>query len=215
MSMETKIEKRKRFWNTGVWLTLIGVTVTVCVLLIRFWKYLSQFEILIYVGLFFTAMLAGSPIPIPTPCMALTFTLGSKFDPWLIGVIAATGEAIGLMLVYFAARTGRHFMPNLNISDPANKIYSSVIGRFLRRIKVTRFMEFVNKRGAPGVFLFSIFPNPFLMPLLVTMGINRYRAWSVAIACWLGSAVLFLGLALIGHYGLGSILRQFALFKIT
>ena len=44
--------------------------------------------------------------------------------------------------------------------------------------------------------MFSTFPNPFLLPLLVTMGINRVPAWKIAIACWLGSAVLFLLLAL-------------------
>lgn len=213
--MENNTEKKKKFWGTGTWIGLITVTLAVCVILIRFWKYLTHYEILIYAGLFFTAMLAGSPLPIPTPCMVLTFTLGSKFAPWLIGIIAATGEAIGLMLVYLAARTGRHFAPNLNITDPANKIYSNWLGKFLKRLKIPRFLAFVNRRGAAGVFLFSIFPNPFLMPLLVTMGINRYQGWKVAVACWLGSAVMFLALAYLGHYGLGSILRYFGYFKIS
>ena len=196
-------------------LALVGVTIALCVLLIRFWKYLTHFEILIFLGLFFTAVLAGSPLPIPTPSMALTFTLGSKFAPLLIGIIAGTGAAIGSMLVYYTALTGRHFLPNMNISDPANKIYSNWLGKFLKKIKVPRILEFVNKRGAPGIFLFSIFPNPFLMPLLFTMGINRYPAWKVAIAAWAGNCVLFLTLAFLGHYGLGSILRYFGFFKIT
>jgi cell division protein FtsW (lipid II flippase) len=65
-NMESKIEKKKKFLNTGVWLALIGVTIIICVLLILYWKYLEQFQILIYLGLFFTAILAVSPIPIPT-----------------------------------------------------------------------------------------------------------------------------------------------------
>lgn len=212
--MESKIERKKKFLNSGMWLTLIGVTIGICVLLIRYWKYLSQFQILIYLGLFFTAILAGSPIPIPTPCMALTFTLGSKFEPVIIGIIASTGAAIGSMLVYFTARTGRRFLPSLNISDPANKIYSGSVGKFLRKIKLPRVVEFANRRGPVGLFLFSIFPNPLLMPLLVTMGISRFRAWKVAIACWMGHSVLFLALAFLGHYGLGSLLRYFGVFNI-
>lgn len=212
--MESKIEKKKKFLNIGVWLTLIGAIIGVCVMLIRYWKYLEQFQILIYLGLFFTAILAGSPIPIPTPCMALTFTLGSKFEPVIIGIIASSGAAIGSMLVYFTARTGRHFVPSLNISDPANKIYTSWVGKFLQKIKIPSFLKFVNKRGIVGVFLFSIFPNPLLMPILVTMGINRARAWKVAIACWLGYSVLFLVLAFLGHYGLSSLLRYFGVFKL-
>jgi membrane protein YqaA with SNARE-associated domain len=213
--MDTKVEKKKKFWNTGVWLALIGVTIAICVLLIVYWKYLTQFEIIIYLGLFFTAILAGSPLPIPTPCFVLTFTLGSKFDPFLIGTIASTGAAIGAMLVYFMARTGKHFMPNINFTDPANKIYSSAIGRFLRRIKLPHFMALVNRRGAVGVFLFSMFPNPFLMPLLVTTGINRVAAWKIAITAWAGNTVMFVVIAVVGHYGLGSILRLFSFFKIS
>jgi len=212
--MDTQVTKKKKRWNTIIWLALVWVTIVVCVLLIVYWKYLTQFEIIIYLGLFFTAILAGSPLPIPTPCFALTFTLASKFDPLLIGAIAGTGAAIGSMLVYYTARTGRHFAPNFNISDPANKIYSSAFGRFLRRIKVPNIVAAVNKRGMVGVFLFSIFPNPLLMPLLVTMGMSKYRAWKVAVAAWAGNCVMFIAIALIGHYGLGSVLRLFGPFKI-
>jgi uncharacterized membrane protein YdjX (TVP38/TMEM64 family) len=213
--LEPITEKKRKFWNAGVWLALIGVTIAVCVVLIRFWKYLNQFQILIYLVLFFTAVLAGSPLPIPTPCFALTFTLGSRFDPFLIGVIAGTGAAAGGMLVYFTARTGKHFMPNINFSDPANKIYSGAIGKFLSKIRLPHFMAFVNRRGPVGVFLFSMFPNPFLMPLLVTMGINKVAAWKIAITAWAGNIVMFVVIAAVGHYGLGSILKLFQGFKLS
>jgi len=213
--MDKTEEKKKKFWSTGVWIALVGITIAVCAVLIRYWKYLSEFQILIYVGLFFTAVLAGSPLPIPTPCFALTFTLGSRFDPFLIGAIAGTGAAVGAMLVYYMAYTGKHFMPNINFTDPANKIYSSAIGRFLRKLKIPRFMEIVNKRGAVGVFLFSMFPNPFLMPLLVTTGINRVAAWKIAITAWAGNAIMFIVIAAVGHYGLGSILKLFQGFKLN
>jgi hypothetical protein len=213
--LENKTDKKKRIRNTIIWLTLVWVTIAVCILLIRFWRYLNQYQIIIYLGLFFTAVLAGSPLPIPTPCFALTFTLASRFDPFLIGFIAGTGAAIGAMLVYWTARTGKHFMPNINFTDPANKIYSSAIGKFLRRIKLPRFMEVMNRRGPIGVFLFSMFPNPFLMPLLVTMGINKVAAWKVAITAWAGNIVMFVVIAAVGHYGLGSILRLFQGFKLS
>ena len=78
--MENKTEKKKKFWGSGAWIDTDWRYPCRCALVIIFWKYLTHFEILIYLGLFFTAMLAGSPIPIPTPCMVLTFTLGSKFE---------------------------------------------------------------------------------------------------------------------------------------
>jgi hypothetical protein len=76
-------------------------------------------------------------------------------------------------------------------------------------------MALVNRRGAVGVFLFSMFPNPFLMPLLVTTGINRVAAWKIAITAWAGNTVMFVVIAVVGHYGLGSILRLFSFFKIS
>jgi membrane protein YqaA with SNARE-associated domain len=141
--------------------------------------------------------------------------LGSRFDPFLIGMIAATGAAIGAMLVYFTARTGKHFMPNINFTDPANKIYSNAIGRFLRRIKLPHFMAFVNRRGPIGVFLFAMFPNPFLMPLLITMGINKVAAWKIAVTVWAGDIIMYVVIAAVGHYGLGSILKLFQGFKLS
>ncbi len=212
--MDSKEVRKNKFSTIAIWLILVGLTIGVCVLLIRYWKYLSQFQIFVYVGLFLTAILAGSPIPIPTPCMALTFTLGSKFNPAVIGIIAGSGAAVGSILVYYTARTGRRFFPNLNISDPANKIYTGSLSKFLKKIKLQRVVEFVNRRVFVGLFLFSIFPNPLLMPLLVTMGISKVQAWKVAIACLLGQSVMFLALALLGHYGLGSLLRYFGVFKV-
>jgi hypothetical protein len=52
------------------------------------------------------------------------------------------------------------------------------------------------------------------MPMLFTMGINRAQAWKVAIACWVGHSMLFLTLAFLGHYGLGSLLKYFGVFNI-
>jgi uncharacterized membrane protein YdjX (TVP38/TMEM64 family) len=208
--------KKKRFSRASViWAALIWLTIAVCIILIRFWRYLNEFQILIFLGLFFTAVLAGSPLPIPTPCFALTFTLGSRFDPFLIGLIAGTGAAVGGMLVYFTARTGKHFMPNVNFTDPANKVYQNAVGRFLKKIKLPRFMEVMNRRGPVGVFIFSMFPNPFLMPLLATMGINKVPAWKVAITVWAGNLVMFVVIAAVGHYGLGSILKLFQGFKLN
>jgi len=78
------------------------VTIAVCVLLIRFLEILERIPDTDLSGFIFTAIWPGLRCH-PNPCFALTFTLGSRFDPFLIGMIAATGAAIGAMLVYFTA----------------------------------------------------------------------------------------------------------------
>jgi hypothetical protein len=76
-------------------------------------------------------------------------------------------------------------------------------------------MEVMNRRGPIGVFLLSMVPNPFLMPLLVTMGINKVAAWKIAVTAWAGNIVMFVAIAAVGHYGLGSILKLFQGFKLS
>jgi hypothetical protein len=53
------------------------------------------------------------------------------------------------------------------------------------------------------------------MPLLVTMGINKVAAWKIAVTAWAGNIVMFVAIAAVGHYGLGSILKLFQGFKLS
>ena len=52
------------------------------------------------------------------------------------------------------------------------------------------------------------------MPLLITMGINKVAAWKIAVTVWAGDIIMYVVIAAVGHYGLGSILRLFQGFKL-
>ena len=186
--------------------TIVG-SVAVAVFLIYNWQYVVRLEHEGYLGLFLISLLAGSPIPIPTPSMILTFTLGSILNPVLVGAVSGLGNAIGFALIYLTGRGGRRFLPSFNVSD-------SGIGRFLKKIKMSRMLESPHRTGPIAVFLLSIYPNPVLTPVVLGMGATRFNFAKFFFACWAGKTVMTMVLAFLGYFGLRSLLHFLGVFNV-
>jgi len=199
--------RRKKYIAAVLLVATIGGSVAVAVFLIYHWEYVIQLEHEGYLGLFLISLLAGSPIPIPTPSMILTFTLGSLLNPVLVGIVSGLGNAIGYALIYTTGRGGVHLLPSFNVSD-------SGIGRFLRKIRMSRMLDSPNRTGMVTVFLLSIYPNPVLTPLVLGMGATRFNFTKFFIACWAGKTVMTLLLALLGYFGLRSLLHFLGIFNV-
>jgi len=144
-----------------------------------------------------------------------TFTLGGLLHPALVGATAGLGLGIGGTLLYLTGRGGRRFLPQFDITDPADEAYSSRWSRFLRKIKVPRMMEFAKRRGALAIFILSVIPNPVFAPVAVSMGAMRFGWWKFFASCWGGSTVKAMALAYLGYLGLGSMLRWLGVFGVS
>jgi membrane protein YqaA with SNARE-associated domain len=198
---------KRHYVAVALLVATIGGSVAVAVFLIYNWRYVIQLEHEGYLGLFLISLLAGSPIPIPTPSMILTFTLGSLLNPVLVGVISGLGNAIGFALIYLTGRGGFRFLPDFDISN-------SGIGRFLRKIKMSRIVDSPNRTGAMAVFLLSIYPNPILTPMVLGMGATRFSFMRFFFPCWAGKTVMTMILALLGYFGLRSLLHFLGVFNV-
>jgi membrane protein YqaA with SNARE-associated domain len=200
-----KSSRKKQYIIIGLMVTTTCATVVGSVFLIKNWEYVSRFEPHSYLGLFLISLLSGAPIPILTPVILITFTLGGILNPALVGVVAGLGNAVGNILTYWAGRGGLRFFSTLgNISqvgDPA----SSRIGRFFQKIKGSRLLRFANRQGMLAVFLLSIFPNPLLTPMVLSLGAARFNFMKFLLACWAGQTVQAMILAYLGHFGLHSL----------
>jgi membrane protein DedA with SNARE-associated domain len=203
-----KISREKKY----IALTLLAATivgsVAVAVFLIYNWEYVARLESEGYLGLFLISILAGSPVPIPTPSMILTFTLGSLLNPALVGLVAGTGAATGYSLIYLTGHSGFRYMPKFNVSE-------SGIGRFLKKIKMSRIHYAPKQTGPVAIFLLSIYPNPVLAPVVFGMGAARFSFWKFFLACWAGTTIMAMVLAFLGYFGLGSLLRFLGVFNVT
>jgi uncharacterized membrane protein YdjX (TVP38/TMEM64 family) len=211
---KTRGSSKKKYIAISVLAATVVISVVGSLLLIWNWKWVEELSSQGYLGLFIISLFAGSPIPIPTPSMILTFTLGSLLNPALVGLVSGVGNGIGNAFVFWAGRGGLLFFQNLGVSAQAGEASSSLMGRFLRKIGMNRFLKFATSRGGVvTVFLLSIYPNPVLMPMLLGIGATRSRFIKFFLACLAGKIVEAMILAYLGYFGLGSLLRFIGIFN--
>lgn len=194
----------------GLMAAIIIISVGGSVLLIQHWEYISRLERHGYWGLFIISLFAGSPIPIPTPSMILTFTLGSILNPVLVGLVSGFGNGVGNALIFWTGRGGHAVFRNLNIAAQNGEPPRSRIGRFFKRM--SQVPEFVKNRVLWAVFLLSVYPNPVLTPLILGMGVMRFRFWKFFLVIWAGKTAQSMILSYLGYYGLRSLLRYLGIF---
>lgn len=203
--MKNTSSNKNKYVAVSLLVVTTAISIALSVLLIYHWEYVSRFEKHGYLGLFLIALLAGSPVPIPTPSMILTFTFGSLLNPALVGIVSGLGNAIGTTLIYLSGRGGSRFFSNVGVSD-------SRIGRFLTKIRLPRILESANRLGV-AVFLLSIYPNPVLTPMVLGMGATRFSFTKFSFACWAGKTAQAMLLAYLGYFGLHSLLRFLGVFN--
>lgn len=209
-----KSPDRRRNIAIGSLVTIVGVTIAGSVFLIQNNQYITQLAPRSYSGLFLISLLAGSPIPILTPCVVLTFVLGSILSPVLVGIIAGLGNTLGNILTYFTGRGGIRFFKDINIFQSVADAESSGAERFLRKIGIMRIVTFANRQEITAIFLLSLYPNPFLTPTVISMGATRRNFRKFLFACWAGQTVQAMILAFLGRFGLRYLLRFLGIFNI-
>jgi membrane protein YqaA with SNARE-associated domain len=160
-------------------------------------------------GLFVISLFAGSPIPIPTPSMILTFTLGSILNPALVALVSAFGNSCGQALVYWTGRGGNAFYKNLGLSFKIDENSSSWLGKVMRKLSFPRVREIARRRMLWAVFILGMYPNPLLMPIIMGMGAARYNFWKFFVVVFAGKFMEAAILSYLGYFGLRSILHYF------
>jgi membrane protein YqaA with SNARE-associated domain len=201
--------KMRKYLAVGILAATIIISVVGSVFLVKHWEYITELERQGYLGLFLISIFAGSPIPIPSPSMILTFTLGSILNPALVALVSGFGNAIGNALVFWTGRGGHLFFKNMGLSPKADENRPSRLGRILRKFGMPRMREFARRRVLLAVFLLGMYPNPILMPIILGMGAARYNFWKFFVVCWAGKTVESTVLSYLGYFGLRSILRYF------
>lgn len=200
----------RKYLAVGLLAATIIISVVGSVFLVKHWEYITELEQQGYLGLFLISIFAGSPIPIPSPSMILTFTLGSILNPALVALVSGFGNAVGNALVYLTGRGGHLFFKNMGFSSPKPDVDNpSWLGRILRKLSMPGMREFARRRVLLSVFLLGMYPNPILMPIILGMGASRYNFWKFFVVCWAGKTVESTILSYLGYFGLRSILRYF------
>jgi membrane protein YqaA with SNARE-associated domain len=130
------------------------------------------------------------------PLFVLIFFAGGLLNPFLVGVIAGIGSAIGELVAYAVGFGGRRVIDRKKV-----KLKKRGLGQWLRRGEA-----WMHKRGGFFViFIFALTPLPDDV-IGIICGSIKYDIKRFFIACALGKIILSLGLAYAGYYGLGWVL---------
>jgi len=199
--------RKRKYITVSLLVVMTLVTIGLSVFLIYNWKYVVRLEQHGYVGLFLISLLAGSPVPIPTPSMVLTFTLGSLLNPLFVGLAAGMGNTIGNALIYYTSRGGIKYFTDFSKPD-------SRLGRLLGGRNISKILNSKNWGEMAIIFLLYVYPNPVATPLVLAMGAARYNFTKFLVVCWLGKVAQGMLFAYLGHFGLRSLLHFFGVANI-
>ena len=140
----------------------------------------ARLDELSYLRAFLIAMISSATIILPMPSMMLIFALGRTFNPALVGLVAATGGAIGEIIGYLVGLSGHRAIAS-------RKIY-------------LRTEKWVQRWGMIAIFVFAVFPFFPIDIVGITAGTLRFPMWKFLLAAFLGKAVLYSGMALSGSW---------------
>jgi membrane protein YqaA with SNARE-associated domain len=209
--MTNHVSSIRKYLAISILALTVIISVGGSVLLVQHWEYVKLIEEQGLLGLFLISVFAGSPLPIPTPSMILTFTMGSIVNPILVAVVSGLGNGVGNVLVYLTGRGGLAFFRNLGVSKPKTngEQEPSRWSKIINKLRMPWAREFARKSSLWAVLVLSIYPNPILTPVIMGMGAARYSFWKFFASITAGKIVQSLILSYLGYFGLRSILHYF------
>jgi uncharacterized membrane protein YdjX (TVP38/TMEM64 family) len=138
----------------------------------------EQLAIYGYPGIFVLAFLAYATVLLPAPGVAVVFTMGAVFNPWLIALAAGSGAALGEITGYLAGYSSQGIAQHAKVYEKLN--------------------FWMKKNGSLTIFLLSAVPNPFFDLAGAAAGILKMPVPKFLMWCWLGETVKMLVFATLG-----------------
>ncbi|MBN2470313.1 MAG: VTT domain-containing protein [Anaerolineae bacterium] len=166
---------------------IIAITVTLVVATLA--NQIQQLQALGYAGAFLIMLLGNATIVLPMPGLIFVIAMGSTLNPWLLGLAAGPGAALGELTGYLAGHGG--VTP---VEDTA----------FYRR-----FYRSMDRFGPLVIFILSMIPNPFFDIAGMLAGASHMPWWQFLLSATLGKTVQATALAWAGALSLDWITQFF------
>ena len=135
-----------------------------------------------YLGIFLISILANATILLPAPGIAFIFAMGGVFNPWIVGLVAGTGAAIGELSGYMAGFSGQPVAEK-------TKIYQ-------------RIQNWMQRYGMLTIFVLAAIPNPFFDLAGMSAGALKMPLYKFLMACLPGKIIKMLIFAYAGAYSI-------------
>jgi len=194
---------RKNGWRLVLLSALLMIAIGVLAAVFRNdLKYIldniEQYEKYIYVIAFVVNFMAGATVIVYVPGVPVVFALGGIVQfPFVVGIVAGLGEALGGFTGYIMGRGGESYLKEPTGGGRVQRAFHKIY---------TRIDDWMGKRGYATVFLASAVFNPFYMLFGATAGATRMAPWKYYLASAAGKIVKATYVAYLGHWGMGHIL---------
>lgn len=166
-------------------LVVIGITVFIYSIRGR----VEEFKEYGYVGVFLVALLANATVLLPAPGVAIIYAMGSVFNPFLVGLSAGTGGALGEISGYLAGFSGQAVIERADVYD--------------------RIKPWVDQYGGWAIMVLSAIPNPFFDVAGIAAGIAKMKLRTFLFSTWVGQIIKMTLFALAGRYSIDWLTRFF------
>ena len=144
-----------------------------------------------YLGIFIINIIGSATIFLPVPAFAVVFLFGAILNPWLVGLVAGLGAAIGEITGYVLGIGGREVLKRKE-----DKWFK----------KASKWSE---KRGLfPVIILFAATPIPYDI-IGILCGVIKYDIKRFFVATLIGKIIVNIALAWAGFYSMSWILAAF------
>lgn len=123
-----------------------------------------------YAGAFLLMLVSSATLILPMPGLLVVFALGgSGLDPWLLGIIAGAGSALGELTGYLAGYGGNRLIAR-------TKIYQ-------------RIEDNLQRRGFWTILVLALIPNPIFDLAGIAAGALRMHLGKFLLATTIGKII--------------------------
>jgi len=136
-----------------------------------------------YAGAFLISLISSATILFPAPGWAVIIAMSATLNPYLLGIFAGIGSAIGELTGY-AAGDGMRDILNHRIKE------SETITEYVKRYDVA------------AIFVFAFIPNPLFDIAGIVAGGLKIPWWRYLLACAAGRVLRYILLAMLGKFTL-------------
>lgn len=143
-----------------------------------------------YPGALIGSLIGNATIVFPFPYVIIPFVLGGILDPTLVGIVSAVGALAGEMSGYVVGYGG---------------------GQLLDESRTEGFRKYAENhpRAIPLLIWFlalTPLPDDFL---IVPLGAAKYPWWKIVIPSFIGKAMMLIGIAWAGFFGMEFVAQVF------
>jgi uncharacterized membrane protein YdjX (TVP38/TMEM64 family) len=150
-----------------------------------FRDHLQDLERYGYAAVFLVGLISNATLLLPVPGLAVSSVLGGVFNPWIVGLVAGVGQALGELTGYMAGYSGQTWVDE--------------------HPRYRRLVLWTQRYGVFGIFLLALFPNPLFDVAGMAAGVLRLPVWKFLLSCAAGKVIKNILFAVAGSYGIGAL----------